>query len=106
MSTTEATTCTIVVSGDGGRCGRPAVTSFTSARTGDVFAECEHHAVNVPAAPHGPIAAGDAVTITYNGKERAATVVSVRAIHCTVSVVLWDGRSKNIDRPIDEVHPR
>ena len=44
---TTTTTCTVVVRGDGSRCGEPAVTSFTSSRTGEVFAECEAHRFDV-----------------------------------------------------------
>jgi hypothetical protein len=47
MST--STTCTVVVAGDGSRCGQPAVTTFRSLR-GGVFAECADHAVNVSGA--------------------------------------------------------
>lgn len=36
-------TCTVVVAHDA-RCGKPAVTSFTSKRDGRVFAECAEHA--------------------------------------------------------------
>lgn len=47
MTLVTTTTCTVVVSADGGRCGKPAVTTFTSKRTGDVFAECVDHATTV-----------------------------------------------------------
>ena len=45
------TTCTVVVRGDGARCGAPAVTSFTSSRSGEVFAECEAHRFDVAVGP-------------------------------------------------------
>lgn len=41
----DGATCTVVVRHDGGRCGAPAVTSFTSRRSGDRFHECADHAV-------------------------------------------------------------
>ncbi len=36
-------TCTVVVDHRGGRCGAPAVASFTSRRSGERFHECAHH---------------------------------------------------------------
>lgn len=39
-------TCTIVVSADGARCGKPAVTSF-QARGGQTFSECAEHNMSV-----------------------------------------------------------
>ena len=48
---TTPTTCTVVVHGDGSRCGKPAVTSFPSSRTGEIFAECEDHTYAAPVGP-------------------------------------------------------
>jgi hypothetical protein len=67
------TTCTIVTA-VGGRCGAPAVTTFTSARTGEVFAECEAHAVATPAveeaapAAHPPTRTACPFVLVKHGK--------------------------------------
>jgi len=45
-NTTVPSTCTVVVGFDQRRCGQPAVTTFTSKRTGQVFAECATHDVS------------------------------------------------------------
>lgn len=42
MSSTDHPTCTVVVAGDGSKCGQPAVTSFTSLRGGR-YHECIDH---------------------------------------------------------------
>lgn len=42
------TTCTVVVAGDGARCGQPVVSTFTSKRDGTVYGECAEHC----ACPH------------------------------------------------------
>lgn len=97
-----STTCTIVTGPNMHRCGRPAVTSFTSARTGDVFAECEHHAVDTPA-PAAPIVVGSRVEVEHVGKVKVGVVTSIRATNCTIDVPLADGRTKSIDRPIADV---
>jgi hypothetical protein len=47
---TAPTTCTVVTA-VAGRCGKPAVTSFTSSRTGEVFAECEEHRMDFAVGP-------------------------------------------------------
>ena len=52
---TDMSTCTITTSADGGKCGKPAVTSFTS-RRGETFHECAEHAsgwVDTPFTPTG-----------------------------------------------------
>lgn len=52
-------TCTVVVTAAGGKCGATAVTSFKSKRTGEEFHECAEHEspvapVIVKAAPQHP----------------------------------------------------
>ena len=51
-------TCTVIIAADGTRCGRPAVASFTSKRTGERFHECREHCVSVvePTEGHTPAA--------------------------------------------------
>jgi len=53
---TPPITCTVVVSGDGSRCGQPVVTTFAS-RSGAVYGECADHAVAVPDV--APVSPGD-----------------------------------------------
>ena len=76
--TKTAHTCTVVVSADGTRCGKPAVYTFT-ASTGETFAECaEHYAGPVGAVTTGH-KVGDRVEVHRYGKTYTATVVKVGA---------------------------
>jgi hypothetical protein len=43
-------TCTVVTSATGAKCGRPAITSFVSKRTGETLHECAEHCFSMPAA--------------------------------------------------------
>lgn len=56
-------TCTITTTARGGRCGRPAVTSWTSSR-GETFHECAEHAVTIPETPEPEVAEHPRTTTT------------------------------------------
>lgn len=40
-------TCTVIIDATGHRCGRPAVATFVSKRSGEIFAECAEHEVRL-----------------------------------------------------------
>lgn len=69
-----ATTCTVVVNAEGGRCGDPAVVSFTG-RGGEAFGECSAHAVRPNTAAEHYV--GEVVTVQAYGKTYSAVVARV-----------------------------
>jgi len=70
------TTCTVIVGASGERCGLPAVTTFTSRRTGETFAECAAHA---PAAhPAAPVEARTALSLGIRTATTHAYVLVAR----------------------------
>ena len=93
------TTCTVVVSADGGTCGKPAVTTFASKRTGEVFAECVDHAVTPSAVvPEGP-RKGQAVEIVAG---RNAGEVGIIDRVCERTLIVCLGRTGDIVRVLHE----
>lgn len=74
-ATTATHTCTVVVTGAGGRCGKPAVTTFTSPRTGAVLAECADHAM--PGTTHAATPAAAAAAAPHPPTRTAAPYVLV-----------------------------
>ncbi len=99
MSNTH--TCTVITDATGGRCGQPAVVSFTT-RRGETFHECAEHGHDLGADPAAPVVGGT-VTVRHCGITKAAVVEHIGRTRITVSVPLADGRTKSITRPINEV---
>lgn len=69
--TTTPTTCTVVVRGDGSRCGAPAATSFTS-RSGVTYHECAEHTY-VPPVRHGIVRSTERETAASLGIKTRTT---------------------------------
>jgi hypothetical protein len=91
MSTFTELVCTVGPRAtDGGRCGRPAVTTFTG-RNGETFAECADHDMSRIVTGHG-FAPGDRVAVTHAGIDKVGRVVKIGRTRVTVEVPTYGGR--------------
>lgn len=87
---TAPATCTVVTGAEMHRCGAPAVLTFTG-RDGELFAECEGHALPLPAAAPAPVAPGARVRVRHAGVEKIGTVLTVARTRARVEVPVYTG---------------
>ena len=89
MGHMKTAACTVVVSADGTRCGKPSVYAFASRSDGKMFAECAEHYQGAIKHVVG-CQVGDPVTVHRHGKSYAATVVKVGARGAVYAEVTYD----------------
>jgi len=109
-TTTEETPVTCTVTHAMGRCGKPAVVTFTTT-AGETFAECAEHATGPMG--HGttrveaaPFEIGERVTVEHIGVAKIGRITKVGRTRVTVEVTVGRGttaRTKEITRGFAEV---